>query len=52
MIRKPASLYVQSKAVIDACRPFDWRNEFPEAITISPEMTKTVRQKWGAILDL
>ncbi|MBM2832180.1 MAG: ubiD, partial [Dehalococcoidia bacterium] len=52
MIRKPASLYVQSKAIIDACRPFDWRNEFPEAITISPEMTKTVRQKWSSILDL
>jgi 4-hydroxy-3-polyprenylbenzoate decarboxylase len=52
MIRKPTRLYTQSKAIIDACRPFDWRNEFPEPITFSPEIVDNVRQKWSAALDL
>jgi UbiD family decarboxylase len=52
MIRKPAQLYTQSKAVIDACRPFDWRNEFPRPIKFSPEITDSIRQKWASSLDL
>ncbi|MFC1962965.1 UbiD family decarboxylase, partial [Chloroflexota bacterium] len=52
MIRKPSQLYTQSKAIIDACRPFEWRNEFPAPIKFSPEIIDTLRQKWSASLDL
>src|SRR5262249_28554343 len=28
---------LSSRALIDACRPWEWRETFPEAITIEPE---------------
>ena len=35
-----------SRALINACRPFDWIKEFPPVNEISPELkTKTI-QKW------
>lgn len=35
-----------SKAVIDACRPFEHLHDFPTVVDISPEMQNQVREKW------
>ncbi|MGH6670343.1 MAG: UbiD family decarboxylase [Xanthobacteraceae bacterium] len=40
-----------SKAVIDACRPFAWRDKFPHASALSPEETREIEQKWGTLLQ-
>ena len=35
-----------SKMLIDACKPFAWRKEFPPSSALSPAEALTVRQKW------
>ncbi len=49
--RKPAKEYFNSRALIDACRPYEWRDEFPRAIQPSPDLINKVKQKWGYVLD-
>ena len=46
LIRKPAEAYFNSRAIIDATKPFEWINEFPPAISFSPEITERVQRKW------
>ena len=52
MIRKPTNAYFNSRAIIDACKPFEWIDEFPEDIKMSNELAETIKKKWGAVLDL
>ena len=40
-----------SVAIINACRPWHWRNEFPLANTPSPEIARKAREKFGYLLD-
>ncbi len=47
MVRKPAKSFSNSCAVITACKPYDWIDEFPESIDFSPELIKKVKDKWG-----
>ena len=42
--------WVTSRAVIDACRPFDRRDTFPRVVEVSPELAAKVRGQWGATL--
>ncbi len=46
-IRKPARVYANSRAIIDACKPFEWKDEFPREIGTSPELVQQVKAKWG-----
>ncbi len=46
MIRKPSTAFFTSRAIIDACKPYEWIGDFPKVIEYSPEFTKKVRQKW------
>ncbi len=39
-----------SRLLIDACRPWEWRDEFPHAIGPSPEIKRATRDKWGYLL--
>jgi len=50
MIRKPTDTYLNSRAVIDACKPYEWIHEFPEEIKIEPELAARVKKKWPNIL--
>ena len=52
MIRKPTNAFFNSRAVIDACKPYEWIDEFPQAISTSPEWEEKVQAKWGKTLDL
>jgi UbiD family decarboxylase len=39
-----------SRLIIDATRPFEWRDRFPRAIGPSPEEKRRTRERWGWIL--
>ena len=39
-----------STAIIDACRPWAWRDQFPKTTKTAPEVMEQVRQKWGKVL--
>jgi 4-hydroxy-3-polyprenylbenzoate decarboxylase len=40
-----------SVAVIDACRPWHWRDQFPPTNAPSPETARKAREKFGWLLD-
>ncbi|MBI4634264.1 MAG: UbiD family decarboxylase [Deltaproteobacteria bacterium] len=46
MRREPGPTF-NSRALIDACRPFDWINEFPAVAEASPEFVRKLLDKWG-----
>jgi 4-hydroxy-3-polyprenylbenzoate decarboxylase len=48
-IRKPTTAFFNSRAIIDACKPFEWIDEFPTDIRLAPELAKSVKDKWGWI---
>ncbi|MBI4318001.1 MAG: UbiD family decarboxylase [Chloroflexi bacterium] len=52
MIRKPAKALYNSKAIIDACKPFEWKDEFPKEITVSPDLAARVKEMWGKQVGL
>ncbi len=51
-IRKPTNAYFNSRAIIDACKPYEWIDEFPREIKIDPELEEKMKRKWGALLNL
>ncbi|MBI4334885.1 MAG: UbiD family decarboxylase [Chloroflexi bacterium] len=46
MIRKPAEALFNSRAIIDACKPFEWIMEFPKVIEFKPDVVERVRKKY------
>ena len=52
MIRKPTNAYVNSRAIIDACKPYDWIGEFPQDLKIDAKIEEETRKKWGGLLNL
>ncbi len=36
-----------SRAIIDACRPYEWIKDFPKSVIVPPELAQQVREKWG-----
>jgi hypothetical protein len=47
MIHPDSKVLMNSRAVIDACRPYKWMNRFPEVAETSPELRKKVLGKYG-----
>ncbi|HLB28609.1 MAG TPA: UbiD family decarboxylase [Dehalococcoidia bacterium] len=41
---------VASRVVIDATRPYEWRERFPEVVASSPELKQQVLGRWGEVL--
>jgi 4-hydroxy-3-polyprenylbenzoate decarboxylase len=39
-----------STAIIDACKPWAWMNQFPKSTKSSPEVQDQIMQKWGKLL--
>jgi UbiD family decarboxylase len=52
VIRRPAEAYSNSRAILDACRPFAWIEEFPRPVQVSDELKERVRRKVGHRLEL
>ncbi|MGH6946601.1 MAG: UbiD family decarboxylase [Kiloniellales bacterium] len=40
-----------SRAIVDATRPWEWKDEFPPVAESSPELAAKTRAKWGHLLD-
>ena len=40
-----------SVAIIDACRPYHWRDQFPPANTPSPEIARKAQERFGWLLN-
>lgn len=49
MVRKGAPPY-NSRAIIDACRPYEWIDEFSPVVESSPEVLQPLKKKWAHIL--
>jgi hypothetical protein len=49
--QRAAGNLTHSVAVINACRPYHWRDQFPLANTPSPETARTAREKFGWLLN-
>ena len=48
--QRAVSDLTNSRAVIDATRPFEWRDQFPEVNAPSPEVSRKAREKFGYLL--
>ena len=44
--RKAAGDFTSSRAIINACKPFDWKDEFPRTNVASAELRRQVLAKW------
>lgn len=40
-----------SKLIIEACRPFAWKDRFPSSTAMSPEASRKIAEKWNKVLD-
>ena len=48
---KKAGNMTNSRAIIDACRPFHWKDDFPMVNAPSQEIARKARRKFGHLLD-
>jgi len=51
MIPHDAKVFQNSRAVIDACRPYERLADFPKVARATPELLEAVHAKFGHILD-
>ncbi len=49
--RRAVGNMTHSVALIDACRPFHWRDKFPPTNAPSAEVARKAREKFGWLLD-
>ena len=47
---KASGVTSHSKAIIEACRPFAWKDKFPKTSALSQEEARTIEDKWGKVL--
>jgi 3-polyprenyl-4-hydroxybenzoate decarboxylase len=39
-----------SKAILEACRPFAWKDKFPTTSALSQDEARAIEDKWGKVL--
>ena len=44
LLREPP--WQNNRGIIDACRPYGWKDEFPKVAESSPELKKQIQKKW------
>jgi 4-hydroxy-3-polyprenylbenzoate decarboxylase len=47
---KLAGVSAHSKLIIEACRPFSWRDKFPPTSALSMEEARKIEERWGEAL--
>lgn len=52
MAEKAGGVHFCSRAIIDACIPYERRKDFPAVVKLTPEMENKTREKWGKALGL
>lgn len=50
MLADPQGPWVSSRAVINACRPYQRLSDFPAVVEVSDELARRVRDRWGTQL--
>jgi len=45
--KKAAGQHEESRAIVNACRPYHWMKKYPPSVKTDPEKLKLVRQKWA-----
>lgn len=45
--KKEARDFTNSRAIINACRPYAWMDRFPAVNALSPELRKKISEKWA-----
>jgi 3-polyprenyl-4-hydroxybenzoate decarboxylase len=40
-----------SKLIIEACRPFAWKHQFPPSTAMAPQAARNIAGKWSKVLD-
>ncbi|OGP25042.1 MAG: hypothetical protein A2038_02620 [Deltaproteobacteria bacterium GWA2_57_13] len=38
---------LNSRAIIDACRPYEWLKDFPPSVKVPDDLARRVKEKWG-----
>ena len=46
--RKPYSAH---NLIINACRPYEWKDDFPRVSVNGPELRRATEQKWPELLE-
>lgn len=49
--KKDAGDFTNSRAIINACRPYAWKDKFPPVNVLSPETKKKITEKWKKELE-
>ena len=45
--QRDAGNFVNSRAILNACRPYAWRDRFPPVNALSAELKQKMTEKWG-----
>jgi 4-hydroxy-3-polyprenylbenzoate decarboxylase len=48
--QKASGDFTIGRMLIDACRPFDWRDQFPAANVYPPEARQEVMNRWSSLI--
>jgi UbiD family decarboxylase len=48
--QRDAGNFVNSRAILNACRPYAWRDRFPPVNSLSSELRKKISAKWKDVL--
>jgi 4-hydroxy-3-polyprenylbenzoate decarboxylase len=43
---------LNSRAIIEACRPYEWIDSFPRSVESSPETKERIMRKWGKTISM
>ncbi len=46
IMRKPAQGFFNSLAIIDACKPYEWKETFPKSVEVSPTLKRSLKDKF------
>ncbi|OGQ74572.1 MAG: hypothetical protein A3G40_12210 [Deltaproteobacteria bacterium RIFCSPLOWO2_12_FULL_57_22] len=49
-VQKESGDYTIGRMLLDACKPYHWRDSFPKTNIFSPEERQQVRERWGGLL--
>jgi hypothetical protein len=49
--QKAAGDYTMGRVLVDACKPFHWKDAFPKTNIFSEEEREKVRERWAALLQ-
>jgi len=49
--QKETGAYTAGRILIDACKPFHWRDSFPKTNIFPPEDKQAVKKRWAQLVD-